>query len=491
MEGQRCYNKNFFKASFLWLLVGFVSLLFAPQRGACLEQQLSNSQAETQARSVLISQATDFLGSNSGSLPAPSSGIENTNQIQTTKPLDEKRFAAPPAPPLKPDVPRVAILLPLSGEHAELGQAMLNASQLALFHFADKTFELLPQDTKGTANGALDAATLAIGDGAALILGPLFARSVEVISPAARAAGVNVIAFSNDRTIAGEGVFTMGFLPDEQVQHVVAYAAKQGRRRFAVLAPSNNYGTTIADALKQTVEVYGAQVSESAFYDPKSEDFELIIKRLANYDARREALLARRSLLEARNDDVAKKAIKRLKNRQTLGEASFDALLVAAGGKTLQSIAALLPYYDIDPEKIRVLGTGQWDVAGVGSEPALVGAWFAAPASSGRLEFMNQYKNIYGNLPPRLSTLAYDATALAAFFANGARKKVTETEVREKKTVFDLSEITAPQGFMGLDGIFRFLPSGVVQRGLSIFQVQERDIKTIYQAPISFETQIN
>ena len=471
-------------------------LLLVPSLGACVEQQLNNSQGELQASSPASSQVAQLSTSQQGTIappvtnPAAPPPLENESPEIDRKPLDEKRFTAPPAPPLNPDVPRVAILLPLSGQHAKLGQAMLNAAQLALFHFADKQFELLPQDTQGTANGAADAAALAIGDGASLILGPLFAGSVEAVTPAARAAGIKVIAFSNDRTIAGDGIFTMGFLPSEQVQRVVTFAIQRGVRRFAVLAPDNDYGVTIADALKQTAEGLGAEVSEQAFYDPYVEDFAPIIKNLANYDARRQALLQERRLLSERDDEVAKQALKRLENLQTLGDVSFEALLIADGGKRLQSIAALLPYYDIDPKKIRMLGTGQWDAPGIGAEPALVGGWFAAPAARERLEFMRQYKAIYGKYPPRLATLAYDATALAAVFAQSESKNEAGGEEGGEtatKTVFDITEITAPQGFMGRDGIFRFLPEGVAERGLSVLQVRERDTKTVSRAPRSFE----
>ncbi|MBT4721293.1 MAG: ABC transporter substrate-binding protein, partial [Rhodospirillaceae bacterium] len=181
----------------------------------------------------------------SGLGPDPISGQplppEQAPLPATSGPLteDDDRYQTPP-PPQQSDVPRVAILLPLSGPHAAIGQTLLNAAQLALFHFADKRFELLPQDTRGTAAGAADAAALAIGDGASLILGPLFATSVEAIAPAARAAGVTVIAFSNDRRVVGSRVFTMGFLPGEQVDRVVRYAYRKGLRNFALLAPDND-----------------------------------------------------------------------------------------------------------------------------------------------------------------------------------------------------------------------------------------------------------
>ena len=115
-------------------------------------------------------------------------------------------------------------MLPLSGRNAVIGKAMLKAAQLALFDFADPRFELLPLDTRGTATGAQRAAQNAIGDGARLILGPLLASSVRAVRPMARAANVPVIAFSNDSSVAGGGIYTMGFLPSSQVERVVRHA---------------------------------------------------------------------------------------------------------------------------------------------------------------------------------------------------------------------------------------------------------------------------
>jgi ABC-type branched-subunit amino acid transport system substrate-binding protein len=392
-------------------------------------------------------------------------------------PEDDDRYQTPP-PPQKSDVPRVAILLPLSGPHAAIGQALLNASQLALFHFADKRFELLPQDTRGTANGAADAAALAIGDGASLILGPLFAASVEAIAPAARAADVTVIAFSNDRRVVGNRIFTMGFLPGEQVDRVMRYAYRQGLRNFALLAPDNDYGTAVAAAMNDTATALSAAITRTEFYDPLAEDLRPVVRNLADYDARRRNLLDERNALKSRNDEVARVALKRLANRQTLGDVSFDALLIAAGGKRLEAIAALLPHFDIDPKQTRMLGTGQWDVSGIGREPALLDAWFAAPPPGKRAEFIAQYKQTYGKSPARIATLAYDATAIAAVFARDGGK-------------FDLSEILSPQGFTGRDGLFRFLVEGITQRGLTVQQVKRTRNQVIDPPPTGFGPPIN
>ena len=400
--------------------------------------------------------------------------IQETEQISVLQNnLPEDRFAIP-APPLKSSSPRVALLLPLSGPHATLGQALLNAAQLALFHFASTEFELLTQDTKGTPDGAADAAALAIGDGASLILGPLFSSSVTAITPAAQAAGVSVISFSNDRRVASNNVFTMGFLPDEQVERVVRFAYEKGLQRFALLAPDNSYGRAIINALEKIADDLGVEVTKASFYDPNSEDFGLVVRDLANYDQRRDDLLNQRKILEKRSDDVAQKTLKRLENLHTVGDLPFDALMVADSGKRLQAIAALLPYYDIDPKKTRMLGTGQWDAEDSILEPALKGGWFAAPPVKERQSFVQNYEEMFGDPPPRLATLAYDATALSTVFV-------------KPDGSFDPSEITTSQGFAGRDGIFRFTPDGYAQRGLSIYQIKERRSQVIDIAPVRFQ----
>ena len=112
---------------------------------------------------------------------------------------------------------KVAFLVPLSGANAELGQAMLDAAQLALFEAPDDRLTLVPRDTGGNAGGAAKAARAVIGEGARLILGPLLAAEVEAVKPLARDAHLNVIAFSTVTDLAGGNTFLMGRSEERRV----------------------------------------------------------------------------------------------------------------------------------------------------------------------------------------------------------------------------------------------------------------------------------
>lgn len=382
-----------------------------------------------------------------------------------------------PAQGARPASARVALLLPLSGPNRALGEAMLNAAQLALYDIADDRLMLLPYDTGGSPRGAIRVARQAVYDGVGLILGPVFAAAARQVAPIARGAGLNVISFSNDRSIAGDNVYVMGFLPDDQVASVVDFALRQGLARFAALVPSTPYGDTVVATLQRMLAQWGGELSRVTFYQPTDEDIAPTVRELADYDNRAKALEEQRQVLEEMTDPISQQALKHLEGLETIGDVGFDAVLLSEGGDRLKAIAPLLPYYDIDPSVVRFLGTAQWDDPDLGQEPALLGGWFAAPPVDTRADFMRRYREVFGHQPMRLVTLAYDATALAAVLARA-----------EGGPDFGTASLTVSRGFAGIDGIFRFLPDGVIQRGLAIMQVHKDGPRVIREAPQYFDT---
>jgi len=370
---------------------------------------------------------------------------------------------------------RVGVLLPLSGQVQDVGQDILNAAQLALFDFAGTQYELLPYDTQSTPEGAVQAARYAIADGVSLIIGPLLSQSARAIQPYLEAANVTALALTNDSAAASSHLFVTGVRPEEEVDRVIQFAAQNGSQRYALLAPADEYGIRVRSAFDAAVQREGGSVSQVMQFLSGSDDIASMVRTLADYDARRSELLRQRTELEAKNDAVSQRALDRLKVLQTLGDVDFDTLLVAAGGETLQTIAANLPYYDIDPKKVRILGTSLWQAQWVRGEPALRGGWFAAPSTTNTREFSTQYRALYGKAPNRVATLAYDTVALSAVLAND-----------EGTADYSRATLTDPAGYLGRNGIFRLNQAGVAERGLSVMEVRSTALREISAAPNSF-----
>ncbi len=435
------------------------------------------------ASSNLDNRSQDTQAAPETSAPAPEDGKSIDDWDERLSQFDNRVVRGEATDPDDGSV-KVAMLLPLSGQHEQVGQALLNASQVALFDLAGENFKLVVQDTAGTPEGAAAAAQTAIAQGADLIIGPLFSTSVEAVKPVAQAADVKVLAFSSNREVGGDGVYVMGLAPHLQVERIIAYASAQGLRQFGILAPETPYGQAVAQAMRDAVERNEGFLTRVIFYNPTSPDLSPEVRSLANYEGRQAALNARKQALEAAGDAASRRALARLRNIETTGSLEYDAILLAGTAQQALSLAPLLAYYDVDPNIVRFLGTSLWDGAELGAEPSLQGSWFAAPAPDYWQDFKTRYTETYGSAPPRVASLAYDATALAAVVAAQAENAGVDP-------VFDDVTFTQASGFAGIDGIFRFYANGESDRGLAVLAVERDAPKVIDPAPASFENLIN
>ena len=418
--------------------------------------------------------------------PAPSPAVPAPRLEVTAPPPEPVGQAGSPAVPSGPQLvltpppgvkPRVTVglLLPLSGPDAALGHALMDAAALAVFEVADNAFVLAPRDTRGTPEGAREAAIAALEAGAKLLLGPVFAPDVAAVAPLARAANVSVIAFSNDRTVAGSGTYVLGLPPIQPIARVVAYASSRGLTRFAALVPDNAFGRRAAEDVSVAAARAGGVVTHVETYRPGQQEMTQAVRRLASYETRHAAMERQRAALEAASDEASRQALRRLQGAETLGGLGFDAVLLPESGQSLEALAPLLPYYDVDTRRIRVLGIGDWRDRAVVREPALAGAWVAGPSPEARAAFERRFQAAFGRAPHPLASLAYDATALAAVLSSG-----------EKGADFSPAALTARNGFAGTTGIFRLNADGTAERGLAVMEVRPDGLQVIAPDPEAF-----
>ena len=97
------------------------------------------------------------------------------------------------------------------------------------------------------------AAQQLLAQGAEVIVGPLFGASVQAVAPIARDRGMPVLAFSTEKSVAGNGTYLLSFLPQNEVRRVVRYAAANGHHVFAALVPQTAYGDVAQEAFRDSV----------------------------------------------------------------------------------------------------------------------------------------------------------------------------------------------------------------------------------------------
>ncbi|WP_262692388.1 penicillin-binding protein activator [Kordiimonas aestuarii] len=372
----------------------------------------------------------------------------------------------------------IAILLPLSGNEGQTGRALLRAATMALFDAYDPRLVLLPFDTKADYTESERVAGLAVEAGADIVLGPLLGQNVTAAGTVLARAGIPMIGFSNDQSVAAPGRYIIGFIPEGEVDRVVDYAAETGLRRFAALLPEGLYGNRVRAAFGDAVADTGSRIAAMESYPPDPDQVFEPVKRLGRYEERKKALRDEVRYLRSLNDDMTDEVANRLEAAEALEPLPFDAVIVPEGGQLLRTLAPLLPYYEIDPNKVKLLGTGLWNDESILREPPLQNAWFAAPMPEKPAALLARYKATYGENAPRLATIAYDAMALVASLA---RDVGVPAEYR-----FSAERLTNPYGFVGTDGLFRFLTDGTNERTLAILEVHQKGFAVVDAAPAAF-----
>lgn len=365
---------------------------------------------------------------------------------------------------------RVGLLLPFSAPTEavqKVASAMFDSAQLAAFETGNEKFLLIPKDTKGNPADAAAAARSALADGAEVILGPLFAEEVVAVAEVTRAAGVPVIAFSSDVSSAGDGVYLLSFPPELEIARVTDYAVLQGYARFGLIAPATQYGERVSTAFAEEIFVRGGVLVHEERYEQDPDAMLAPAKRLAQF--------AEQVVPVEMRHGYDPKAPRDPAEDQGYGR-GYQAVLIPEQGTLLRALAPLFPYYNVDINAIKLLGVSGWNNPRLTREPALRGGWFAAPDPAITKAFDDRFSAAFGAAPPRLASLSYDATLLAA--------RLSQTPRRRGR--LDENAITDPNGYYGADGLFRLKPDGSVERGLAILEIQPGGIRVIDPAPQSF-----
>lgn len=352
-----------------------------------------------------------------------------------TAPVERAPVAVPNETALPADQTRhrVALLVPLTGRNAAVGQSIANATTMALLDTGAGNLRITNYDTAGV-GGSAGAAQRAMQDGNGLILGPLMREEVGPVVAAARTRDVPVLTFSNDSDLAGSGVFVMGQSPEQSIRRSINFARAKGAGTFAALVPEGEYGARALAAFQRAVTAAQGRTLRTETY--------------------------------ARNNTSILSSARRIR---AAGE--VDAVFIADSPEFAARAARELG------RGVQIIGTELWSGdAGVAQGGALDGAIFSAVSDSRYRQFVESYRARFDQAPYRVATLGYDGVLLALNVGNAWRFG----------RAFPTRVLTDRQGFLGLDGVFRFARNGIVERAMEVRQVRGREVAVADPAPASF-----
>lgn len=374
-------------------------------------------------------------------------GLAGLAVVSACAPIPLTPGAGQGGPTIDPAAPvRVALLVPSgSGNPSDdfIARNLENAARLAVSDLSGVAIDLQVYATGGDPAQAASVAAMAVADGAGIILGPVYAEEANAVGVAVAASGTNVLAFSNNPTIAGGNVFVLGPTFGNTANRLVSHAMRAGVDSFMVVHGDDLQGAIGRDAIVAAVQANGGTLAGVQGY-----------------------ALSQQGIISAAPSIAA-----------AANGAGAEAVFMTAGvNADLPILATALPEAGLSPSDVRYIGLTRWNAAPQAlSLPGLQGGLFALPDQQMTALFESRFATAYGEPPHPLASLAYDGiAAIGALIARGDAGALSR------------ASLTQPQGFQGTSGIFRLLPDGTNERGLAVAEVRGGQVVIVDPAPRAF-----
>ncbi|WP_343502871.1 penicillin-binding protein activator [Alloyangia pacifica] len=340
---------------------------------------------------------------------------------------------------------RVALLVPQSDPSAAaVARDLENAARLAIADLGNAQIDLAVYDTAGQPAQAAAQAQRAVDEGARIILGPLRGEEAVEASKVVADEGVNVLAFSNNASIAGGNLFILGPTFNNTADRLMGFGTRRGIKTVAVLYSQDVPGEFGRTAISQAAARNGVSVVAEQPYELSVEGVTRTAQSMGNI----------------------------------VGSSGAQSVFITsdATNAAMPLLLQLMPENGVNPAVTQYIGLTRWDVAPqLFSYPGAQGAWFTMPDQAMQRNFNARYRGSYGAEPHPLAGLAFDGVAaIGALVAQGRSDALTGRA------------LTQAAGFQGTGGVFRLKSDGTNERGLAVATIQNNQVTILDPAPSSF-----
>jgi len=348
----------------------------------------------------------------------------------------------------------VEILLPKTNNKT-ITQNFLNAFELSLYSKKIQNITLsinLYEDQED-----LERIITTKSNPGKIFIGPLTSSDTKGLSKFCNK-GIIIFSFASDRRLANECIYLINFFPEDDLKTI--FSALNDNSKIALLYPENDYGNYINSIIDFVALNHNFFIINKASYKEDLTDARSAIKRLSKYDFRKKEIERQKNILKSKSDDVSTKALKKLKNFETAGVIDFTHILLPDYSIRLLQIASLLLFYDIDLNKVQLVGTGVWDDKVFFSEISLQGSIFPGVDEKKRSDYFHQYFENYNTKPIRTITIPYDLIGILSYIIN------TKMNLGNVYEMLDDGSIK----FNGIDGKFSF-KKNIISRDLNMLRI--------------------
>ena len=355
---------------------------------------------------------------------------------------------------------KIGLLVPLTGDNAEIGKQIVKATRLALKDINSEKLEIFPKDTQSDPKKTLSAAYELNNIGVNLIIGPVFYKNLVYLE---EVKNLTFLSLTNKTLDLPKNVISTGINSTSQLNTIKKFIDQKDIKKTVFLIPNLNYDLEIKQGIKKSK----IKTFKQYFYNIEPTKLTKQIEKITNYDIRKQNLIDEITRLEKSDDPNKEIKIKNLEKRYTIGNVNFDSIVIADFDESLKSVITSLLYTDVSPKNKYFITFNQWFDQSLQKEEGSQPIYYPSINKKNLEEFKKKFFKQYNENPNHISLLSYDLIGLIYYLS-------FKYDIAEIKKAFN-----SKNSFKGKIGIFE-IENKEINHKLNFYKVENGSLKEIF-----------
>ncbi len=355
---------------------------------------------------------------------------------------------------------KIGLLVPLTGENAEIGKQIVKATRLALNDINSNKIEIFPRDTHSDPNKTLKSANELKQLGINLVIGPVFYKNLIYLD---EVKDLIFLSFTNKTLKLPKNVISTGINSTSQLNTIKKFIKQNEIKKTIFLTPKQNYDLEIKKGIKESK----IKSFKQYFYDNEPTKLTKQIEKITNYEIRKQNLFDEIARLENSDDPNKERKIKNLEKRYTIGNVNFDTVIIADFDESLKSVITSLLYTDVSPKNKYFITLNQWFDESLLLETAAQPIYYPSINKENLEKFEKKFFKEFNENPNHLSLLSYDLIGLVYYLS-------LKNDILNIEKTFKAKNV-----FKGKIGIFE-IENNKINHKLNFYKIDEGVLKEIF-----------
>ena len=355
---------------------------------------------------------------------------------------------------------KIGLLVPLTGKNSEIGQSIVKSTRLAVNQINSLSIEIIPKDTASKPEIALKSARELEKLGVKIVIGPVFNENLIYLDELSK---LTFLSLTNKTDNDSRNIINAGINATSQLNAIKKFIKLNEIKKTIFLTPNVNYKNEVDQAISNSK----IKIIKNHTYNTDPTKLTAQIEKITNYERRKQNLQDEIKRLEESDSDNKERLIERLMKKDTLGNVSFDSIIIADFDESLKSVTTSLLYTDISPKEKYFITLNQWFDESLLKETSSQPLYFPSINKKNYEDFSSEYFKRFNQYPNQLSFLSFDLIGLV-YYLILQNDSVLDEKVFKKKTLFK-----------GKVGIFE-IKNNKINHILNFYKAENEEFKKIF-----------